>query len=469
MDGATSTSSFPGPEPGADPQDDYARDEEIQEQIAQVMGGLNVGFGQLVIVAKAALDEGRAGGHGLRSPGHWLAWRSGLAIEHANAIIALARRFDELPATIGLLTDGALTLDQAAVIARHVPAAYEAAAADFATRATVRQLRQNLAKYGFDPDPDPDPDRSPGAGPEARPESASLYQEGDGGFRLGARLDADRGALFQTALDAARDELYQRRKADAPDGTLVEVSMADALIHLAERSLDAQASDRPGSERFLIHLHLEAGADAPVLTSHLGAPVPGHIREMLLCDCQVRVNEWRDGQPIASGRKHRTVPARYRVLIEHRDGGCTVPGCGRTRGLHIHHIIHWLFGGETEPDNLLTVCEHHHRQHHQGLLGIARTPGVAPGQEGWITFTNHCGLPVAAVGRPKPCARPQPAEDVTWEPKRPALRPGTPAANTHRAIRSIGLEPTRYRCPTGEPIRARDVSLRRSDPPRGPD
>jgi hypothetical protein len=36
-----------------------------------------------------------------------------------------------------------------------------------------------------------------------------------------------------------------------------------------------------------------------------------------------------------------------------------VPGCGATRGLHAHHIVHWENGGPTELFNLVLVRVSH--------------------------------------------------------------------------------------------------------------
>ncbi|WP_197507665.1 HNH endonuclease signature motif containing protein, partial [Mycobacterium sp. ACS4331] len=78
----------------------------------------------------------------------------------------------------------------------------------------------------------------------------------------------------------------------------------------------------------------------------------------------------RDGQLIGSGRSTRTIGRRLRRALEHRHPMCAVPGCGVTRGLHAHHIRHWEDGGETELENLVLLCPHHHRMHHRGEITV---------------------------------------------------------------------------------------------------
>jgi hypothetical protein len=82
-----------------------------------------------------------------------------------------------------------------------------------------------------------------------------------------------------------------------------------------------------------------------------------------------------------------------------RDHGCRVPGCTQTHWLEVHHIIHWEDHGLTDTWNLICLCPHHHRLHHQGRLGIT---GNADQPDG-VTFTTTHGDTIAQTGaRPKP-------------------------------------------------------------------
>jgi len=92
------------------------------------------------------------------------------------------------------------------------------------------------------------------------------------------------------------------------------------------------------------------------------------------------------------------------VAIEERDGGCRVPGCARTRWLHVHHIRHWEDGGTTDTANLVALCGRHHRLHHRGQLGIE---GDADRPDG-IAFTDARGRPLAPSGTPTPPTGPLP-------------------------------------------------------------
>ena len=128
-----------------------------------------------------------------------------------------------------------------------------------------------------------------------------------------------------------------------------------------------------------------------------------------------------DGKPVSVGRATRTVPHRARVVIENRDRGCRVPGCPRTLWLHIHHLTHWEDGGNTDTNNLIALCAHHHRLHH-GHIGIQ---GNADHPNG-VTFTYQ--------GRILANHAPAPTTRRTHPHKPPNTSASTPASgNTHSA------------------------------------
>src|SRR3954470_9421250 len=81
---------------------------------------------RLVDVIATVITEELWNGQGILSPEHWVAWRCGVAPGRARQLVAIARRLDELPAHRALLRAGAITVDQAAVVAKYIPAAVDA-------------------------------------------------------------------------------------------------------------------------------------------------------------------------------------------------------------------------------------------------------------------------------------------------------------------------------------------------------
>jgi len=91
---------------------------ELSSQLAQV-------HAEMVEETVALLvDDVWAGDGGVRSPQHFLQVFGWLSPAHANQLVAVARRRSELPETVGLMVQGRLSLDQAAVVAQYVPAEF---------------------------------------------------------------------------------------------------------------------------------------------------------------------------------------------------------------------------------------------------------------------------------------------------------------------------------------------------------
>jgi Domain of unknown function (DUF222)/HNH endonuclease len=413
-----------------------------EERVADLVGLLNVVTAELVGVIGEVLRTGAWEGFGIRSPEHWVVWRCGVSPGRARRLVRMARALDALPATNGLFRAGSLGEDQTALIVRHTDAEHDAQVADLAPSLTVPQLRRVLPSVPrTEPDP---PDRT--ADDDEVGESAGRcrrsvrFAHGDDGmWWCSVRLPADQGALVQRALEVGREREFRVRHPDheAADhpGDPSDVSWADGLLRVAHAGLDAldvaTAAGRPPGERTQVILHLEAERDVPPRL-HLGPVLPRGIGDYLSCDASVRYLMLRHGQPVAMGRRQRTVGPRLRTTIEHRDGGCRVPGCDQVRWLHIHHLRHWMDGGRTDPDNLFALCPVHHRMVHQGWLSIEGNPT----EPGGLTFADDRGR------------RLEPAR-----PRRPM--PGSPIAHV---ARDLNLPAPKWQHPPGEPLDTRWIT-----------
>ena len=373
---------------------------EVEAAMADAAGMVNAAEGRLVALVADGLAKGVWQQGGVQSPTHWLTWQLGISTGHARRLLALAHRAPELPATMTAFAGGELSFDQAAVIARHVPAEFEESAADLARLCTVRQLTRALARYSFEA-PDPDPDAQPEApAPEAR--NVGFGGSDDGRWHLHAGLPADEGAVVEQALTAAHQQLFHAAAGEEHP----HVTWADALLAVAESYLAAGEALLPGAGRFVINAHLQADPADPAapggLALHLGFPLPSELRRLIECDTTIRPVTLVGGLPVNVGRTMRIVPERTRRLIEQRDGGCAVPGCGATRFLQIHHLDHWENGGPTATWNLVALCPLNHRQHHLGLLQITGNPDLPPDDPGGLRFTDARGRPIGPAAGPRP-------------------------------------------------------------------
>ena len=274
----------------------------------------------------------------------------------------------------------------------------------------------------------------------------------DGTWSLHAlRFDTLSGSLAERALGAARDSCFRDRHGRDPEGSeeASEITWASAFSRLCESALaqlDPQTrAGRPPSERYLVHLHLDAEHPERA-RMHLGPALPPSLRSLAMCDSQVRL--WctdRLGN-VGLGRRERVVDSRLRTVIEARDGGCIIPGCPVTRNLEIHHLVPWERGGPTETWNLVAACrgpDGHHHQLHDGRVRIEGNPD----RPDTLRFLNARGKPIGPA------------------PPRPPANSDPPTAAAH-----LGLAPAAWQNRSGERARWEHLAWRpllATPPPEG--
>ncbi len=424
------------------------------ERLSRITGVLNSHHAALVDeTADLLTNEDEWVGPGVWSIESYLQWRAGVSLATARQVSTIARRIEDLPVSTAAFRRGELTLDQMATIARRAPGWVDEQALEYGVSLTVNQLNRVLRDYPFptfdadgnevvptglidttgddgaestehDDTPDVSPTSgdgpTPGPSPDSNdpePDEYCWYTYGDDGvFRLHLATDFETGNIIRSALDEAHDRLF-----NAGQQTL---TMVDAMREVAEASLGT-VQDAARSARFKVSVFLDTSATA---SDTAGWTVPDAIRRYLTCDGLLSPVLVENGVPVSVGRSQRVVPDRTRTLIERRDSGCcAVPGCSRTVGLDVHHIIHWEHGGDTDTWNLVLVCSHHHRRHHRGQLGITGNADLPAGAPGALVFTDRTGRRILPSGAtPITPTGPIPPSAVRYEhPLGERLHPGS--------------------------------------------
>ena len=444
--------------PTAEAEVDAHRYTGAGDAFAEAAGVLNAVHGRLLDLVILTLADGHHVGPGLHTPGQYVAWKTGMAKATANRLVRIAKRVDELPCLTAALRAGEISLDQADAVAQLCPARYDRSATQLAKVATVGQLRTALAGYR---------DR-PAREDRAREHGVSIRRD-EHGATVVARMGNDEADLFEQALDAMREDLYRQRRIDAEAAGAGDEpeppTGAEALVAMAETALTAGEAAHPGSDRYLVSYHLHAGPDGHLsLTDDRGRRVDDADRRRILCDCAGEaVFHSADGTPLSVGRKTRTVGRKLRraILFRHRHR-CAVPGCDRSRGLDIHHIVHWEDGGSTDTANLVALCRWHHKAHHLGLLDIHGDADLPPGTPGALVIAEPEGPPILSAQPPVPPRRgrgPVTTATVHQLHREFDARTGRPHRRRYR--------PPVAHTPSGERLRRRDVHLQ-ADPPDPP-
>ncbi|HUF34064.1 MAG TPA: DUF222 domain-containing protein [Acidimicrobiales bacterium] len=376
-----------------------ARVRELEAEGARLVGVLNAASAGLVEVIAAAVSERLWECDGIRSAQHWVSLRFGMSSTRAARLVAAAEALMSLPLVREAFGSGEIGEDHVSEVARaRVGGSHDEEVAGLAREATVSQLRRGLS---FLPRVEPEP--GAGADPDEPPVDRRRvgFGFGDlGGWHLQALgLGEAEGALVEKALTAARDDLFRASHGGDPvigQAEAGEISWADALVRMAEAALDQldpeSRAGRPPSERYLVNIHFRADQPDPWASVHLGPVLPVSLRRELSCDAQVRAWVTTTAGEVNLGRRQRVVDPKLRAVVEHRDGGCVVQGCGSRRHLVIHHLVHWEDGGPTDTANLVALCRAHHRMVHDGRLVITGNPDLNS-----LVCADRHGQPLAPV------------------------------------------------------------------------
>src|SRR6266508_4676171 len=199
----------------------------------------------------------------------------------------------------------------------------------------------------------------------------SCRWDDDGSLVGSFRLDPEEGAVVLAALEAAVGCSAEHPEVDPVTRTAdrpAAARRADALVAMAERALDGEATDRGDRHQVVTHV------DARVLTDNAdgrcelaeGPALAPETARRLACDgSEITMVDGPDGTPLDVGRKTRRIPPRLRRAVLARDGVCVFPGCDRPI-TEIHHRQHWSNGGRTDLANLDGHRKYHHRLVHEG-------------------------------------------------------------------------------------------------------
>ena len=323
---------------------------------------------------------------GLKTMGSWLRGHAHLSTAEAARVVRAGRALEHLPVMAAGFAAGAVTGEQAGLVARgaepdHLAAAAEqgvdlaavdAVLTEVATSRpyadTAKAVHHYLDRLDADgPEPDPTEGRR-----------LVIARHADGSISGRFDLDAVGGEKVQAALES----LVQAGRCAADERTRAQ-QLADALVQLCDNQL--ASGQLPMLRTVKPHVVLRIDLDdlaAPhtgpgAADLGFGATISAARARWVACDAGVtRIVLGPDGVPLDLGREHRVVNAHLRKAIEHRDGGCVFAGCGApTFWCDVHHPLEWINGGETNLENSALLCERHHTKVHHGFRVERRPDG----------------------------------------------------------------------------------------------
>lgn len=437
-------------------------------------------------------------GVGILSCAHWLAWQCGLGPGAAREHVRVARALADLPRVEAAFSAGRLSYSKVRALTRIAAPDCEAALVEFALSATASQTERFCRQWRRADDA--------AGGRAARAEDEVSFRhwyDDDGFLTLTVRMPGVEGAALLSRIEGraereARRERAQAKKAAAGHATIrsaggsvdreVEERCAEdaAVGRVRERTAARRVAAlgdlvesgaaverrRPGDPpRREVVVHVDAAVladDTAAGRAHLegGPAITGAQARRMLCEATVVAMLERGREPLAVGRRRRrATKAQWRGLLR-RDDGCARPGCPETRveRLHAHHMRHWLFGGPTDIDNLVLLCDVDHGLVHEHGLAMSRRDGglVVTAPDGTRVWggADAAFVPGLDGASPDPAAGDDPFAGVhpidTSVGRRPPVAAGrTPAAR--RSDRALQKRRAPHRSPAARrPTAGRD-------------
>jgi hypothetical protein len=324
-------------------------------------------------------DSKRAfAGDGQRTAASWLRGHCRLSKQAASQVVRNGRALEQLPAVEEQHAAGALTADQVEVIAQITAPKYArlidahggtvAGVGEVLTRFAVAQPHDKLTRLVHQvldqldqdgPEPDPTDERF-----------LTIVTHADGSITGRFHLDPLGAQKVQAALEA-------HRQADRPAGderTLGQ-QQADALVQWADNTLAAGTAPLLRRHRPQVAVKIGSGDLADLATGKgtatlgFGGIVSAAKARQIACDAELRrYLIGPDGELLDLGRSQRLATPGLRKADELRDETCVFAGCDAPAWwCDVHHVIHWLFGGETSLENSALLCERHHTKVHHGF------------------------------------------------------------------------------------------------------
>ncbi len=323
----------------------------------------------------AAYDkrEGWAGWQA-KSCAHWLNWRCGVSMRTAREHVRVARSLERLPLIRSTFIEGTISYSKVRAITRVVIPENEDYLVQLCLDGTASQVERvcaGMAKTDRDEDQD--------AKDAVDNQNISMKNNGDGTTTFTITVPVARAKQVHEAIAQRSDVVIADNKADGETnidtierlGGLGRIR-AETACALLDATIDIV--EMPPTEMLLVvdedvvrDETREAGDDAGECAfDH--ERVPPLVAKRLACDARLQLAvQDACGDALGIGRASRVVPRRVRRAMGRRDKGmCRFPGCDATRRLHAHHVIHWLDGGPTELNNLVSLCHFHHHSVHEG-------------------------------------------------------------------------------------------------------
>jgi hypothetical protein len=335
--------------------------QQLTDRIADTAAHIDAAMHVLLRDIRVLDESGAWDTMGALSCADYLSWRIGMVLGTAREKVRVARALGKLPRADAALAEGRLSYSKVRAITRVATAENEEMLVDMAMASTAAQLEKICRFYR---------QTAPREGSDDERRWVTHRSTDDGMVRISMQLRAEEAEMVLKAIDVSAG-------AGCPADRVV--AMAEGVLAgegLAGRAEPGAAGDqRPRLRRPVeVMFHI----DADTLAGHAhdsGYGISAEVARKLCCDGAIIPVIEERGKTIDVGRRTRRLNAALERALATRDRGCVFPGCTNCRFVDAHHIEHWLDGGETKLENLLSMCRRHHTYVHEGGFTVEMTDG----------------------------------------------------------------------------------------------
>ena len=359
--------------------------ERLEEEISSFAGRLASSTAMWLCWIAAYDDREGWAGWQAKSCAHWLNWRCGVSMRTAREHVRVARALDEFLLIRQMFLDGEISYSKVRAITRVAIPENEDYLVRLARDGTASQVERVCAGIRR---------RNRNEAEDAKNAVDSQHlkyvNNGDGTATITITAPVAQAKRAHAAiLDGADAHITAHSAGGATrTGTIERLGgLARIRAETACAVLDGtiETTEMPATDMLLV-VELDEADDGDCTFDHERvAPI---VAKRLACDARLQLAvEDAVGDALGIGRVSRIVPRRIRRAMARRDQNmCRFPGCDATRRLHAHHVIHWLDGGPTELDNLVSLCHFHHHAVHEGGWNVDSH------QSGVFRFTDATGF-----------------------------------------------------------------------------
>jgi hypothetical protein len=290
---------------------------------------------------------------------------SGESARTVREKLETARALESLPAIGKVAMDGCLSDEQLSSVARLADAESDREWARRAPNTDPVEL-ERLARRATRPTADDS---------QARFAARELRMWTKHGFlHLRGQLPDDMGARFEETINQLTEPA---KPAKGQPWVAFEQRAADALLAMCEPHAGGGAQQPSLAVQPIVQVAVPLEGPAHIA----GVPIADGLLEQLRANATIEpVLVDDDGNALAIGRRTSAISPKLRRAVLLRDARCRVPGCGRRRGLEVHHLVPRSWQGTDDIANLAAACPTHHRlliPH--GVLALVGNPNLPDG------------------------------------------------------------------------------------------